>query len=439
MNTQTENKYISLFELMSVVRCEIEQRLDSYYWIVAEISEIKNHSSGHCYLELVDKIDDNHSPRARANAVIWANRFTVIDSYFRAETGQTLKRGLKILVKCRVTFHELYSLSLQIVDIDPVYTIGEVSLRRKQTIEQLKSDGIFDLNRECAASVVFQRIAVISSAQAAGYQDFMNELNASQYSFDVELFNAAVQGESAAGSVIEALDKIYDLTDLFDCVVLIRGGGSQHDLSCFDSYEMCVNLAQFPLPVLTGIGHDKDVSVADMVAYKSLKTPTAVAAHLVGMMDLLNDRLMSAQQSIHLNARSQIEIQKQNLERLISQLNSETIGSLGHYHRKIAIYQTELKQVYAQLGRERLKLENTQQMLSDRVRSIIENNRLRLDGLNAVVRNLSPQRVLNMGYSIVRVGGRAISSACQIGDNREIQIEMADAELTANVKRIKTK
>ena len=160
MNTQTENKYISLFELMSVVRCEIEQRLDSYYWIVAEISEIKNHSSGHCYLELVDKIDDNHSPRARANAVIWANRFTVIDSYFRAETGQTLKRGLKILVKCRVSFHELYGLSLQIVDIDPVYTIGEVSLRRKQTIEQLKSDGIFDLNRECVASVVFLRVNI---------------------------------------------------------------------------------------------------------------------------------------------------------------------------------------------------------------------------------------------------------------------------------------
>ena len=338
MNTQTENKYISLFELMSVVRCEIEQRLDSYYWIVAEISELKNHSSGHCYLELIDKIDDNHSPRARASAVIWANRFTVIDSYFRAETGQALKRGLKILVKCRVAFHELYGLSLQIVDIDPIYTVGEVFLKRKRTIEQLKADGVFDMNRERDANIVMQRIAVISSAQAAGYQDFMNELAASRCSFEVSLFEASVQGENAESSVIAALERIYNNIEQFDCVALIRGGGSQHDLSCFDSYEMCSNLAQFPLPLLTGIGHDKDVSVADMVAYRSLKTPTAVATHLVELMESLLVRLEDAQRSINLTAKARLDSQKRNLDSLINSLNAITTASLNGYHRKMAVY-----------------------------------------------------------------------------------------------------
>ena len=439
MMQSSENSYITLFDLMTVVRREIEQRLESFYWIVAEISELKVNSSGHCYLELVDKVDENQSPRARSSAVIWANRYTIIDSYFRAETGQALKRGLKILVKCRVSFHELYGLSLQIVDIDPVYTVGEVCLKRKRTIEQLKADGVFDMNRERESDVVFQRVAVISARQAAGYQDFMNELARSRYAFDVELFEAAVQGDSAEGSIIAALDRINDRVDEFDCVVLIRGGGSQHDLSCFDSYEMCSNLAQFPLPLLTGIGHDKDVSVADMVAYRSLKTPTAVATHLVELMESLHVWLDDTQRRVSLNATSKIDAQKHNLERFVHSLRNTTIISLNNYHRKIAIYQTELKRVYLHIDRERLKLSNTQRVLNDRVGRIIEKNQLRLDALESVVKNLSPQRVLNMGYSIVRVGGKAVSSVANLAANQEVEIEMSDAEIVANVKQIKIK
>lgn len=253
--------------------------------MTAEISELKVNYSGHCYLELVEKGGANHVPKAKISAVIWRSTYGMIASYFGAATGgQTLCAGLKVLVKALVSYHELYGLSLQITDIDPSYTLGDMERQRRQTIEQLQRDGVFDMNRELPMPAVVQRLAVVSSRNAAGYQDFMKELSSGPYRFEVTLFDAFMQGAESEESIVRALETVADALDDFDAVVLIRGGGSQSDLGSFDSYRLCCHLAQFPLPVIAGIGHDKDRSVADLVAAVSLKTPTAVAVYLKNEM-----------------------------------------------------------------------------------------------------------------------------------------------------------
>ena len=278
-------QHITLSELQSLIKRSIDDAHPLPYWVTAEISELKVNYSGHCYLELVEKGGANHVPKAKISAVIWRSTYGMIASYFGAATGgQTLCAGLKVLVKALVSYHELYGLSLQITDIDPSYTLGDMERQRRQTIEQLQRDGVFDMNRELPMPAVVQRLAVVSSRNAAGYQDFMKELSSGPYRFEVTLFDAFMQGAESEESIVRALETVADALDDFDAVVLIRGGGSQSDLGSFDSYRLCCHLAQFPLPVIAGIGHDKDRSVADLVAAVSLKTPTAVAVYLKNKM-----------------------------------------------------------------------------------------------------------------------------------------------------------
>ena len=258
-------QHITLSELQSLIKRGIDDAHPLPYWVTAEISELKVNYSGHCYLELVEKGGANHVPKAKISAVIWRSTYGMIASYFGASTGgQTLCAGLKVLVKALVSYHELYGLSLQITDIDPSYTLGDMERQRRQTIEQLQRDGVFDMNRELPMPAVVQRLAVVSSRNAAGYQDFMKELSSGPYRFEVTLFDAFMQGAESEESIVRALETVADALDDFDAVVLIRGGGSQSDLGSFDSYRLCCHLAQFPLPVIAGIGHDKDRSVADL-------------------------------------------------------------------------------------------------------------------------------------------------------------------------------
>ena len=274
---------LTLFQLTNLIRETIEDKLSKTYLVIAEIQSIMQNRTGHCYLELVEKsqTDDKIISQVRAN--IWASQWRIIKPYFETATGRAMESGLKILVKVRVTFHELYGLSLNILDILPEYTLGELEMQRKLTIKQLQDDGVFDMNRELQLPMLVQKIAVISSAGAAGYGDFVNQLknNSFGYKFYTSLFEAAMQGNTAEPSIIEQLNKILQFTDFFDCVVIIRGGGSKTDLACFDSLRLCQNICQFPLPVITGIGHDRDESVADLVANTHLKTPTAVAQFLI--------------------------------------------------------------------------------------------------------------------------------------------------------------
>ncbi|MCM1150913.1 MAG: exodeoxyribonuclease VII large subunit, partial [Alistipes senegalensis] len=275
-----EIRHITLRELQRAVGRTLEEAFEMPLWVSAEISEIKVNYTGHCYLELVEKGGANGVPTAQARAMIWNNRYPALAARFETETGRRLGAGLRILAKALVTYHELYGFSLQITDIDPAYTLGDMECQRQETIRRLQEEGVWEMNRQLPAPAALQRIAVVSSAHAAGYRDFCKELERSPYAFRLTLFDAFVQGTEAENSIVEALGRIACRQEEFDAVALIRGGGSVSDLNCFNAYRLCAHVAQFPLPVLTGIGHDKDTSVADMVAYAAHKTPTAVAGWL---------------------------------------------------------------------------------------------------------------------------------------------------------------
>jgi exodeoxyribonuclease VII large subunit len=280
------NDKLSLTELQLIIRDSLYTSLPALYWVVAEISEIKENYAGHCYLELVEKHKDDINIRAKIRAIIWNKRYRFLKPLFESTTGESLKEGLKVLVKVKIEYHEIYGLSLIISDIDPAFTLGEVALRRQQILRKLEDEGVISMNKELDFPELPSRIAVISSNSAAGYTDFIKQLkgNSFRYSFHTCLFEAVMQGSETEESIIAALDMISENIGDFDVVVIIRGGGSQSDLSWFDNYNIAYHVTQFPLPVITGIGHEKDLSVTDIAAYRAEKTPTAVADFLINCM-----------------------------------------------------------------------------------------------------------------------------------------------------------
>lgn len=399
-------------------------------WVAAEISELKVNYSGHCYIELVEKADEpaatsprggrasSSVPRAQARAVIWRSQHAMLSAYFEAETGSKLAAGMKILAKVLVSYHELYGLTLQIVDLDASYTLGEVQRQRQMTIKRLQADGVWDMNRETAMPMLVQRIAVVSSASAAGYRDFMNELRSSGYAFRTELFDAVVQGAAAEESVTAALSAIAERAEEFDAVAMIRGGGSATDLSCFDSYLICSYVAQFPLPVITGIGHDKDTSVADMVAHKALKTPTAVAAWLTDRMARIEAWLDESARRLHDTAVTTTRNERLRLERLASDTARE--GSM-----------------YVERCRSALGLLREQTAAA--ALRIVEIGRARLEAADGLVEGHSPQRIMRMGFAVVRSGGRALLSTEGLRAGERIEVELCDGALDADITSIKAK
>ena len=252
-------------------------------WVKAEISEMTVNRSGHCYLDLIETEPGTDTVIARCRATIWSYTFRMLKPYFETTSGQAFSEGLKVLLQAKVEYHEVFGFSLNIRDIDPVYTLGDLARQRREIIRKLQDDGVFEMNKELELPVVTQRIAIISSPTAAGLQDFLDQLhnNLHQFVFYTKLFPAVMQGNEAPRSIMNALDLIFEYEEMFDAVVIIRGGGAQIDLACFDQYELAFNVAQFPLPVITGIGHDKDDTVIDMVAHTRMKTPTAVAEFLI--------------------------------------------------------------------------------------------------------------------------------------------------------------
>jgi exodeoxyribonuclease VII large subunit len=274
---------ISLLELNRSIQEKIKLNFPESLWVVAEISELKINRSGHCYLELIEKDAINENIIAKSRATIWAYTFRMLKPYFESVTGHELASGLKILIQVTVEFHALYGFNLNITDIDPSYTLGDLARKKAETLRKLEEDGIIHMNKELAFPIVPQKIAVISSETAAGYQDFVHQLTNNKYGYKyyIKLFPSLMQGLQAEESIIDALERIFKNEHFFDIVVLIRGGGSQADLNCFNNYLLAANVAQYPIPVLTGIGHDKDESIVDMVAYQKLKTPTAVAEYII--------------------------------------------------------------------------------------------------------------------------------------------------------------
>ncbi len=412
----SHTQHITLSELQRRIKLSLEQSLPLPVWVVAEVSELKVNYSGHCYLELVEKAEPQRGgtpiPRAQLRAVVWRQQWAMLSAYFEVQTGSRLGVGMKILAKVIVSYHELYGLSLQITDLDPSFTLGEVERQRQLTIAQLKADGVWDMNREEPLPRPVQRVAVVSSESAAGYRDFCRELFGGGYSFTVELFDAVVQGASAEESICRALERVAARREEFDVVVLIRGGGSASDLSCFNSYRLCSYVAQFPLPVVTGIGHDKDVSVADMVAHTPLKTPTAVAAWLIDRMAsemaLLEEAAVAlAQLSVAATQREQMR-----LERLSGELS------------RLGISYGERLRSHLTLSGERLRSE---------VARYLERRQSFLTLASEMIDARSPQHILRLGFAVVRCDGRAVTSAEGL-QGREVEIELAEGRMRAEVK-----
>lgn len=446
-------KFITLSALQGHLRAVIEQYAGGAQWVVAEISECKVNYAGHCYLELVERQDNGKAPAAQARGVIWASSYKMISGYFRFQTGSDIQAGMKVLVKCTVSYHPVYGLSLVISDIDPAYTLGETERLRRQTIAQLQEEGVFEMNKDFDLPDVIQRIAVVSSANAAGYRDFMQELEVSPYRFEVALFASVMQGDAAEGSIVDALDAVAERGEEFDAVVIIRGGGSTSDLGCFDNYRICAYIAQFPLPVITGIGHDKDVSVADMVAHTSLKTPTAVAGFLVDraaemyarLEDLYEEMTDFAQQTLMMEANrlenaglllasrstGLLHGGMARLDRLRNELRHTAGERLGQERRRCSSYGTLVAQYstqrlsaagsWAEYALQRLRVASEGQLMR---------RRSQLELLEVSVEAASPRRILSRGYAIVR----GVKNAAEAEVGQAVEIELRDGVLGADIR-----
>ncbi len=311
---------LTLSELNLHIKDALTDAFPETVWIVAEISEMKLNRSGHCYLELIEKEQNSNEIIARSRATIWSYTFRMLKPYFETTTGREFSSGIKILVQVAVEYHEAFGLSLNIKDIDPAYTMGDLARQRQEIINKLIENGVFEMNKELPLPVVPQNIAVISSATAAGYQDFIEQLENNEYGFRFyhRLFEAFMQGSDAVPTIIAALERIFEQEDFFDTVVIIRGGGAQADLNCFDNYDLAFNITQFPIPVITGIGHEKDDTITDMVAHTRMKTPTAVAEFLIAGANRFYERLLYLENQIIGLSKEIIERETLKLERLSS-------------------------------------------------------------------------------------------------------------------------
>jgi len=449
---------VSLTELQLIIRDSLYMALPDVYWVIAEISEIKENSAGHCYLELIEKQPDEKNVRARIKAIIWSNRYRFLKAFFENITGESLREGLKILVKTKVEYHELYGLSLIISDVDPAFTIGEMAMKRQLVIKKLEEEGVFSMNKELPFPAFPQRVAVISSKNASGYSDFINQLknNSFGYSFYTALIETSLQGTETEKSVISALDRIANHVDLFDLVVIIRGGGSQTDLSWFDNYNIAYHVTQFPLPVITGIGHDKDVSVTDMVANRSLKTPTAVADFLVDSVAASENYIVEMSTGIIDGSRIIIEKNRNRIENsgikllplarvmmseVRDRLSSKIIDILSigkeliFRASLIPSNQESLLSANAKsyiLQKEMLVNRNVQR-LSTSINNCLSVNSVRLKSLGSTLQLLNPENILQRGYSITSINGIIIKSNEKINTDDIIDTQLYKGTIKSRV------
>ena len=383
-------KHISLSQLQGRISIALAEALPLPVWVSAEVADMKINASGHCYIELIEKNDKTGATEAQARATIWRSQVMSTIGRFEQETGQRLTKGMKILFKATVQHHAVYGMSLQIQQIDALHTIGDMERRKQLCIEQLQKEGVWDMNRSQSMPLVVQRIAVISSATAAGYQDFMKELGRSAYRIHTELFEATMQGERCDESIVAALYTIADRQEEFDAVAIIRGGGSTSDLECYNSYLLAFAITQFPLPVLTGIGHDKDTSVADMVAHTMLKTPTAVAAWIDGRAADFDGSLEYCAISLRDICRQATHTAALRLEQMATDIRH----------------------------------------LAERT---LQSEAQKLDSITTLIANFAPERIFRLGYTIARKEGKALQSVDNVEVGDTIEVAVADGKLNATI------
>ena len=427
--------FITLSQLQQAIRQTLCGAFTAPVWITAEIGEMKvNARSGHCYMQLVEKGGRNGVPQAQASAVIWAGQYGMLSSFFRGATGRNLEVGMQVLLQVQVSYHELYGLSLRVTDIDPLYTLGDLERQRQETIARLKEDGVFDLNGSLELPLVPQRIAVVSSAQAAGYRDFMKELGGSPYCFRTELFDAVMQGHGAEASIIDALGRIAARMDEFDVVVVIRGGGSQSDLSFLNSYLISYHIAQFPLPVIAGLGHDKDQSVVDMVAARSLKTPTAAAAFLVDRLADFDASLASLGQAIGNRAVQVLEQHRKEVMLVGTLLRERVVAVRMRAGWRLQSAGETMRAQIRRLMRDGvMRLDAASVQLRERTERIFAAERLRLEQAGRLVGIADPQRILARGFAVVRRGGHALTDASAVRKGERLEVTLQKGKLIVEV------
>lgn len=429
-------KHLTLYELNGLVRKVIETTLTQEYWVEAELSECReNH--GHCYMELIEKDGASNTPVAKASAKCWRSTWMVIRPYFERITGQSLAKGMKVLLKVYPQFHEQYGFSWIVTDINPEFTLGDMARKRQEIIRQLKSEGVFDLQKELVIPMFAQNIAVISSATAAGYGDFCNQLSDNDYGFvfQTELFTAVMQGERVEESVIAALDRINDRIDDFDVVVIIRGGGGTADFSGFDTLALAENVANFPLPIITGIGHDRDECVLDMVSNTRVKTPTAAAALLIDNLARVYTFLQDAQNTIVNNIEHALDYEKMRLDRLVRQI--PLLFSMVKTKEEARLENAAMALRSASdacMQSKRLAYTTVVRLLHNAQGHLLDDYRNHLKQLELQLRTLDPKRMLRYGYSITRINGHAIRDAKELKPGSEIETTLEKGTIKSIVR-----
>ena len=428
---------LSLYELNSIVREVISMSLPDSYWVEAELSEAREGYGGHCYMELIEKDEHSNTPIAKAHASCWRNRWMLLKPHFERVTGQRIHAGMKVLLKVHAQFHENYGFSWIVDDIDPTYTMGDMARKRMEIIQTLKEEGVFDLQKELKLPMFCQRIAVISSATAAGYGDFCNQLADNGYGlqFTTALFAATMQGEGVEQSVISALNRINEEWEQWDCVVIIRGGGATSDLSGFDTLALAENVANFPLPIITGIGHERDESVLDMISFQRVKTPTAAAAFLVDHLTEVYARIEDAQEAIVNYVKRRLQVERMKFERLSTQI--PTLFSLVKVRQSNRLDQllNRLKVKAERIPADGLhRLEMLEARLKEPVARKLERELHRVEMLSQRAIAQDPERLLSRGYSITLKDGKSIKDASQLKAGDEIETRFAKGVAKAVVK-----
>lgn len=420
---------LTLSQLNERVKAAITAGFSQAVWIRAEISEIRKNTNGHYYLELIEKDEKSDRIVAKNKATIWSFTSRMLIPYFETSTGQSLHAGLRILICCSVEYHELYGVSLNISDIDPTYTIGEIALRRQQILLQLQEEGIADMNRELPFPRLPQRIAIISSGTAAGYGDFCDQLlnNSNGYIFYPHLFQATMQGDKSEQSLIDALDAIYTHAELFDIVIIIRGGGATADLHHFDRYTLAAHCAQFPIPILTGIGHQRDTTILDEIAHKSLKTPTAVAEYLVSKMEESEKLVIQFSDRFSETIALRLEDKNEQLHEITVQIPHLLIGRTEDKKIELERYRMQLIQnshvIQNTLKQQLLHLPQTFKHLT---KQYIRNNKQVIDQRELQLAYTNPLSLLQRGYSLTYKNGKRVTSTKVLQPGDHITTLLAD-------------
>jgi len=469
---------LTLLQLNDLIKEALAGAFPASVWVIAEVSELKENRNGHCYLELIEK--QGAEIVARTRATIWSYTYRMLKPYFETTTGQFFTSGIKILVQVSVEYHSAFGLSLNIKDIDPVYTVGDMAMQRKEIINRLQSEGVFEMNKELELPLVPQKIAIISSATAAGYQDFMNQLdnNGFGFRFYTKLFQATMQGAETVPSIINALDRIFQYEDFFDAVVIIRGGGATADLSSFDNYDLAFNITQFPLPVITGIGHEKDDTIVDLVAHTRLKTPTAVAEFFINGMERFYDQMMEMEKEIIRLTRNTIDSNQKELEQAASTLNfvvtdfinrnqtqltrkgnelqrtvkqfsfqkEHEINNLRHQIKSTLLLWFSITKTGIEQKRQNLKhvvneslisrkseLSHFKNLLKGRAEKMIFREQQHIHFCENTARLIHPENVLKRGYTLTLKEGKIVKSVKQLNVNEEIETRFADGTVKSKI------